>query len=1093
MSQKEKKQNKKKKSSLKNSDSLLDGLDIPEENQLVQETELASKENQLVQENSVPEEEIEQFGQEELILEEEMEQLDISEEELSPEEEMEQLYQKILYYQDKYYNEAVSEISDFEYDTLYKRLENLESKYPQYKKDDSPTNRVAPQPTSNLKKQKHFVPMLSIENIFSDFGQPAPLQHTLTDLKKFESDIIEKAQEENIDFVVEQKIDGSAVSVWYIHGKYHKAVTRGNGQIGEVITEQVKMIQSLPLQLQGKNIPPILEIRGEVYMTYETFDALNKELEEKNEKLFANPRNTATGTLKLLDLEVVRYRNLSYFAHSIGFSCFAVSYEEIWNKLHLWGIVSKSTIEYATSSSDILNIWKHWNEENFPFVLEGIRIQWNHFQWKTKKEDKKNAFDFVYENDEWRTPYVLYRSEITESNLNEFLDKRKQEISNQVPATIHAEKFLDFCIIPKIKGCSVKIIYEHGVFTKAFFNSDNKQDSTHLFSHLEKIISIPKKLNKKNVPSILEVIGDVYIEQQMEKELFLEEQDLAEHLQQECVPTPSLALGFLVHSIGFSSFTSTHDEMLKIFEEWSLPVNKNRWIVKTAEDMYKIGIQEEEKRSATRLQKKHYAPFPIDGLVFKLNQLQLQIQMGATSHAPKWVKAYKFQPEQADTILQSVSVQVGKLGTLTPVANLEPVFLDDTTVKRATLHNYSYLKDKNKFPEGVCIGDTVTVIKAGDIIPQVIQVQLQKRPKNAVMVQPPTNCPMCSALIVTEILEILEKERLYCPNPECLGSFQAKLEYFVSRQAMNIENMGKSVIEQLIAKNFVKTFADIYKLQKQDLLQLEFFAEKKANKLLESIEKSKNREFHHVLCALSIPNIGKEYALKLANRFKNIENLKNATIKELMQEMTESVKKVAISKVTREKAQKIFNYFHNENFQIPKEQDKEKLHSMIIQDFYSKETSELDSLLQKVLTYYDNIEALQQADVEELSYIISNQGQLAKNIYQFFHSDYGIKIIESLQDVGLCMQSKEYSTPQTNTFLMNKKVVVTGTLPNFTRLQMYEVLRKLGVQIVESVSKKTDYVLVGDNPGSKAEKARQLGIKILNQNDILNEINQKKE
>ena len=253
--------------------------------------------------------------------------------------------------------------------------------------------------------------------------------------------------------------------------------------------------------------------------------------------------------------------------------------------------------------------------------------------------------------------------------MNEFLDKRKQEISNQVPATIHAEKFLDFCIIPKIKGCSVKIIYEHGVFTKAFFNSDNKQDSTHLFSHLEKIISIPKKLNKKNVPSILEVIGDVYIEQQMEKELFLEEQDLAEHLQQECVPTPSLALGFLVHSIGFSSFTSTHDEMLKIFEEWSLPVNKNRWIVKTAEDMYKIGIQEEEKRSATRLQKKHYAPFPIDGLVFKLNQLQLQIQMGATSHAPKWVKAYKFQPEQADTILQSVSVQVGKLGTLTPVAN----------------------------------------------------------------------------------------------------------------------------------------------------------------------------------------------------------------------------------------------------------------------------------------------------------------------------------------------------------------------------------------------------------------------------------------
>ena len=539
-------------------------------------------------------------------------------------ERMEALVKELNQYNYGYYVLAQPVISDFEFDKKLEELASLEKQYPEYQDPDSPTRKVGGDITKEFQTIRHKLPMLSLGNTYNE-----------QDLKDFD-ERIRKAIGDNFEYVCELKFDGLSLSLSYEDGKLQRAVTRGDGTQGDDVTNNAKTIHTIPKRLKGTGYPDIFEIRGEVFMHKPAFERLNNERIENNEVTYANPRNFASGTLKMQDSSEVAKRPLDCFLY---------------------------------------------------FLYTDKRLYSTH--WESLEAVKKWGFHICEHN----------------------------------------------------KLC-------------------------------------------KNIGDVLEFI----------------------HIWQE-----------------------------KRFE----------------------------------------LSYDIDGIVIKVNNYSQQQELGFTAKSPRWAIAYKYKAQEVETVLERVTYQVGRTGAVTPVANLKPVLLAGTTVKRATLHNANEIIRLDLHE-----GDTVLVEKGGEIIPKIIAVNTAKRHTDARKVIYPDVCPECGSNLVRKDGEAVH----YCPNDEgCPPQIVGKMQHFISRKAMNIEGLGQETIEAFYQKGFVEHISDLYTLyEKVDLLkQLDRFGERSINNMLEGIEGSKQMPFEKVLFGLGIRYVGETVAKKIAAYFKNIDSLMNASFIEL--------------------------------------------------------------------------------------------------------------------------------------------------------------------------------------------------------------------
>ena len=556
---------------------------------------------------------------------------------------LDELRRLIRYHDRKYYVEAASEISDLEYDRLMDELKQLEEAHPEYVTSDSPTQRVGDAPVSGLKHVEHRWPMLSIDNSYST-----------AEVREFAERVRKLLDGEPVEWVVELKIDGVAVSITYNDGLLTRAVTRGNGVIGDDITHNMRTLNDVPLRLDVDKPPRILEVRGEVYMTNSDLVTLNERRRKAGEEPYANTRNVTAGSVRLLDARICAERKLHVFFHGLGF-------------------------------------------------VEGLR--------------SRTHTDFLSELREYGLP--------TTPMVNSFAD-----------------------IDAAIEHCDA----------------------------------------------------------------------LVERL--------------------------------------------------------------------------HDLDFEVDGLVLKINRFDQRESVGSTSKSPRWLIAYKFEKYEAVTQLNSIAVQVGKTGTVTPVAGLEPVELAGTIVRRASLHNAGEIERKD-----IRVGDVVVVEKAGKVIPHVVRVEKHERQGKLAPFVFPVVCPECETVLVHDEGGAF----IRCPNHDCPAQLKERLRYFASRNAMDIEGLGDKLVDQLVSHKHVANYADLYRLTQEQLEGLDRMGRRSSEKLLQGIEASKARGLARLLNALSIRHVGAMGARVLAEHFGSISALQQATVEQISQ----------IDEIGPVIAESVFQFLHN--------------------------------------------------------------------------------------------------------------------------------------------------------------------------------------
>lgn len=635
----------------------------------------------------------------------------------------------------RYYEEAAPTISDREYDALYRELSDLEKQFPALAASESPTNRVGGKPLKAFGQVTHRVPMLSLDNTYSE-----------EEVGDFYRRMERLLPNKKIPVVIEPKVDGVAVSLLYEKGKLRYAATRGDGAVGDDITQNICTIRSLPRQLKG-DVPEILEVRGEAYLHKAGFAKLNAERREAGLPEFANPRNAAAGSLKQLDPAIAAKRPLGVVFYGTG-------------------------------------------------LIEGAT-----------------------------------------------LDK--------------------------------------------------------------------------------------------------------------------------------------HSELFALLKKIGLPGSEKWWVADSADEIL------DAIRELDRI--RHDFAYQTDGAVVKVDSFSQREVLGFTAKSPRWAIAYKYEAERVETKLLDILVQVGRTGTLTPVAALEPVVVSGSTVARATLHNEEEIERKD-----IRIGDTVLVEKAGEVIPAVVSVRTDLRTGAEKKFRMPKNCPECGSAVVKDEGQVAVR----CVNSQCPAQVRRRIEHFASRGAMDIEGLGEAVINQLVQQKLLVDVGDIYSLQASTLIELERMGEKSVANLIDAIERSKTRPLWRLLFGLGILHVGVGASRALADHFPNLDAIAASTMEELQQ--------------------------------IP--------------------------------------------DVGEV---------VGRSIHEFFHEPHNLAVIEKLRRAGLRFDAEPKVEGAAPGF-KNTTWVITGTLSQ-SRDEIAEIIRARGGKVSGSVSKKTTYLLAGDEAGNKLEKARKLAVRVLNE------------
>lgn len=546
----------------------------------------------------------------------------------------------------------------------------------------------------------------------------------------------------------------------------------------------------------------------------------------------------------------------------------------------------------------------------------------------------------------------------------------------------------------KFDGASIRLRYEKGNLVLGATRGDGEQGDD-ITQNIRTISDVPITLNSDQ-PEVVELRCEAY----MEKEAFArlnknrEEQGLTPFANPRNSTAGSLKMQDPrevarrpIRLFVFDLLEDTPDNdrtqasKMELMKNLGLPVCEHFEICNSIDDVLEVIEKWDKLRSEL--------PYETDGVVVKVNEEKYRELLGNTSKAPRWAISYKFEAEQAATILNSITLQVGRLGSITPVAELQPVQLAGTTVKRASLHNEDEILRKDIRP-----GDTVVVEKAGEIIPQVISVVNPDRKGRPEPFKMPENCPACDERLVKFEGEV----KWRCINPECPPQVREKIIHYASRDAMDIEGLGEAVIDQLVGEGLIKTYADLYSLKMVDLVSLERMAEKSAQNLVEAIEISKQQPFSRALFAIGIRFVGKTVAKDLARAFGSLKKL-------------------------------------------------------------------------------------QEASEEELSAVDSIGPKIAESVTAFFNNSKNIQILEALEQAGVQFE-EEFSEPESNA-LVGLTFVLTGTLPTLTRKEASDLIEKFGGKTSSSVSGNTDFLLAGESAGSKLEKAKKLGVPVIDEAELL--------
>ena len=653
-----------------------------------------------------------------------------------------QLREELHRHNHNYYVLNAPEIDDQTFDYLMRELQDLEAKHPECADENSPTMRVGSDLNKNFVQVVHKYPMLSLANTYSE-----------AEVAEF-YERVKKSLNEDFEICCEMKFDGTSISLTYEDGKLVRAVTRGDGTQGDDVTDNVKTIRTIPLVLHGEGYPQEFEIRGEILMPWVVFEQLNKEREEREEPLFANPRNAASGTLKLQNSSVVASRKLdAYLYYLLGENLPGDGHYENMQAASAWGFKVSDIMRKCTTLEEVLEFIRYWDVE------------------------------------------------------------------------------------------------------------------------------------RKNLP----------------------------------VAT--------------------------------------------------------------------------DGVVLKVNSFRQQRNLGYTAKSPRWAIAYKFQAERACTRLNMVTYQVGRTGAITPVANLDPVQLAGTVVKRASLHNADIIEGLD-----LHIGDMVYVEKGGEIIPKIVGVDMDSRFMVGDKIRFIDKCPECGSPLTRYEGEAAH----YCTNDTaCPPQIKGKIEHFVSRKAMNIDGLGSETIDQFYQEGLIHTIADLYALKAPDIARLERMGKKSALNIMEGIRASKEVPFERVLFALGIRFVGETTAKTLAKAFRSIDKLASASLDDLIQ-------------------------------------------------------------------------------VDEIG------ARIAESIIRYFADEKNREQIERIREAGVQLEMEELDLSEYTDKLAGKSIVISGVFTHHSRDEYKEIIEKNGGKNVGSISKKTSFILAGDNMGpAKLEKANKLGVPILNEEDFL--------
>lgn len=586
-----------------------------------------------------------------------------------------------------------------------------------------------------------------------------------------------------------------------------------------------------------------------------------------------------------------------------------------------------------------------------------------------------------------RQPMLSIDNTYTSDELREF-DRRVRKAVGGEPVTYVVEL--------KIDGVAVSLTYEDGLFRLGATRGDGERgdDVTH---NLMTIHELPLRLKAKNPPPLFEVRGEAYmtradlvrLNRQREKEglepLANPRNTTAGSLK---LLDPGLCakrrLRLFAYALGEVEgvVVKNHLDMLELLKQYGLPVNEHIAHFDTIDEVIAYCNGWVDRRNDL--------PYETDGMVIKVSDFDQRRRLGTTSKAPRWVVAYKFAAEQALTKVLAIEVQVGKTGTLTPVAHLEPVQLAGTTVSRASLHNADYIASKD-----IRVGDTVVVEKAGEIIPYVVRAEYAARTGKEKAFHFPAKCPVCGSPVKRD-----EKGAFYrCTGAECVARLKRQLRSFAQRNAMDIEGMGVEIVDQLVDTGLVKSLPDVYRLTKEQLLELERMGDKSAQNLLDGIAASKDRGLSRVLTGLAIPHVGEHVAEVLADEFGSMDDL-------------------------------------------------------------------------------------MKAPVDRLGRVNGIGPVLAENIDKYFQSPSGHKVIGELRDLGVKLTEERKQRPKGAADLSGKTFVVTGTLEKYSRDEIEGLIKQLGGKAAGSVSKKTSYVVAGENAGSKFDKAKALGVPVLTEDDF---------
>tara|TARA_Y100001970_G_scaffold291544_1_gene429093 strand:- start:413 stop:2404 length:1992 start_codon:yes stop_codon:yes gene_type:complete len=574
-------------------------------------------------------------------------------------------------------------------------------------------------------------------------------------------------------------------------------------------------------------------------------------------------------------------------------------------------------------------------------------------------------------------------------NLNEL-----EEFDTQIKKLVDCNQDIEYIAEPKLDGLAVELVYEKGEFKYGSTRGDgiNGEDIT---QNLKTIKGIPLFIDNKNFPSLLEIRGEVFINHNDFKELNknrIKNNESAFANPRNCAAGSLRQLNFnitklrplrifcyapgLVEGYNFN----TQQEFLSQILEWGFPVNSH------TEVGFGLKFLKQYYQNAEKLRKQ--LSYDIDGVVFKVNSYDLQNKIGVRSKSPRWAIAGKFKAQQATTKISNIIISVGRTGALTPVAQLVPVKVGGVIISNATLHNQDEINRKD-----IRIGDTVLVQRAGDVIPEVVKVIIEKRNKNSILFNIPDTCPVCNSFVMINQKDAVRR----CNNYSCPAIIQGKVDHFVSKQGMNIDGMGPKIVKLLIDNNLIKNISDIFKLQMNSLISLERIGEKSANNIVQAIDKARVTTLARFIYALGIRNVGQNAARLLDEH------------------------------------------------------------------------------------YNGNIALLMNANKEELV-TISDIGEImADSIIQFFSIEDNITIISNCLDLGV----KFYNQNNLSGNLNGKRFLLTGSLNSFSRSEAKEILEKNGAIVSSSISKKLDYIIVGDNPGSKLEKGKKLNIEVLLENDFL--------